>query len=149
MAMTAGSLLSGAAVRYQLTPLLGGTFLGALVWFETKGISLKCCCHTSQASLWMLVVDGDCSSYSTNRKRCCYFCVCLPWQMHFGVKSKFSRLYFEPLFIYRSTWVRPSHIVWTLACPIGHYRLLSYVTILFWETTEKKNVYLTYKSLSV
>lgn len=119
MVMTAGSLLSQAAVRYQLTPLWGRTFLRALLWHETKGVSLKWCCCASQACLWTLVADRDCSSNGSNGKCCHSFCVYPSWQMHFGVKRKFARLFFKPLFIYPSTWVPSSHVAWAFLCPVG------------------------------
>lgn len=116
MVMAAGTLLSQAVVKYQLTPVLGRAFLRTLLWCETKGISLKCCCLASQACVWALVVGRDCS---TSTKCCCYFCVCLSWQMHFGVTRKSSGLDVKPLFLLCLHLGTPSHVVWTPTCPIG------------------------------
>lgn len=135
--MAAGTLLSQAAVKYQLTPVLGRALLRALLWCVTKGISLKCCC-SSRACVWALVVGRDCS---TSTKCCCYFCVCLSWQMHFGVERKSSCLSVKPLFLpCPHLGYPPPMLCEPLHVPLGC------VTIMFWENTEKKNAYLIYKT---
>lgn len=87
MVMAAGTLLSQAVVKYQLTPMLGRAFLRALLWCETKGISLKCCCLASQACVWALLVGRDCS---TSTKCCCYFCLSIMTDALWGRKKVFT-----------------------------------------------------------